>query len=87
MAQPTPSRGYQALAELIKDRYFDLILTLNFDELLETALEAAGVHNVKRVAPERRQDDLAGARPRRSGRCGRAVSLARAGGGRRRAGK
>ncbi len=39
----SPSRGYFALAKLIKAGYFDLILTTNFDTLLEDALVKAGV--------------------------------------------
>jgi Tol biopolymer transport system component/tetratricopeptide (TPR) repeat protein len=38
----TPSIGYHKLAELVKNGYFDLILTLNFDHLLEDALDKAG---------------------------------------------
>jgi len=38
-----PSDGYKALAELIKDGYFDTVITFNFDNLLEKALGEAGV--------------------------------------------
>ena len=37
----TPSVGYQKLAELIKAGYFDVILSFNFDQLLERALQKA----------------------------------------------
>lgn len=37
----TPSPGYTKLARLIAEEYFDLVLTFNFDILLETALKAA----------------------------------------------
>jgi hypothetical protein len=39
-----PSPGYQQLARLIKEGCFDIILTLNYDNVLETALDAAGVN-------------------------------------------
>jgi hypothetical protein len=38
-----PSVGYEKLAELIKAGYFDVILSFNFDQLLERALKKAGV--------------------------------------------
>lgn len=47
--QRQPSPGYQALAELIEAGYFDLALTFNFDELLETALRTARVDGYRRV--------------------------------------
>jgi len=33
-----PKPGYQRLAELLRDGYFDIVVTFNFDLLLETAL-------------------------------------------------
>src|SRR5262245_52793089 len=51
MLQPyldrTPSVGYERLASLIADGYFDVVITFNFDRLLERALEAAGFHDYK----------------------------------------
>ena len=38
----TPSIGYQKLAELVKERYFDIIFTFNFDSLLEKSLHKVG---------------------------------------------
>lgn len=38
-----PSAGYGHLAGLIARGYFDLVVTFNFDQLLETALEEAGL--------------------------------------------
>lgn len=38
----TPSRGYQRLADLIQLGYFDIVLTFNFDRLVERALDDAG---------------------------------------------
>jgi len=39
----TPSSGYRHLARLIRDRYFSLILTTNFDLFLEDAIMDAGM--------------------------------------------
>jgi hypothetical protein len=41
-----PSHGYIQLAELIRDGYFDLIITFNFDQLLERALREAGANDI-----------------------------------------
>lgn len=38
----TPSSGYDSLVRIIKVGYFKVILTFNFDDLLERALEANG---------------------------------------------
>lgn len=38
-----PSRAHQAIAELVKRGYVRVIITTNFDRLMEQALEAAGV--------------------------------------------
>lgn len=38
-----PSRAHQAIAELVKRGYVRVIVTTNFDRLMEQALEAAGV--------------------------------------------
>ena len=39
----TPSEGYAALAELLQAGYFDIVITYNFDRLLEQALNQAGL--------------------------------------------
>lgn len=38
-----PSSGYHLLAELIAQGYFKLVITFNFDQLLESALRGAGL--------------------------------------------
>jgi len=43
----TPSIGYYKLAELVKNGYFDLILTFNFDHLLEDALDKNGLRDYR----------------------------------------
>ena len=40
-----PSPGYRLLAKLIRDGYFDTVITFNFDVLLETALHEVDVHD------------------------------------------
>jgi hypothetical protein len=40
-----PSPGYSFLAELIRDGYFETVITFNFDTLLEKALHSTGVHD------------------------------------------
>ncbi|MGD0201323.1 MAG: SIR2 family protein [Bryobacteraceae bacterium] len=42
LKQP-PSPGYLRLARLLADGYFDLVITFNFDRLLETALRGVGL--------------------------------------------
>lgn len=44
-----PSVGYEKLAELIRAGYFDLALTFNFDNLVETALQNIHFHDFRRV--------------------------------------
>lgn len=39
----SPSPGYRALADLVRASYFDVILSTNFDPLLEDALNTAGL--------------------------------------------
>ena len=39
-----PSDGYAALATLMQAGYFDIVITYNFDRLLELALNNAGLH-------------------------------------------
>jgi len=41
--EKTPSEGYRLLAELIRDGYFEKVLTFNFDLLLENSLRELGV--------------------------------------------
>ena len=41
-----PSTGYAKLAELIRAGYFDLAVTFNFDDLLETSLKNIGFGGV-----------------------------------------
>jgi hypothetical protein len=43
------SPGYDKLAELIERGYFDLVLTFNFDDLLEDALKSRGFHDTRRL--------------------------------------
>jgi len=43
------SSGYDKLAELIKEGYFDLVVTFNFDELLDNALRKNGCHDFSRI--------------------------------------
>src|SRR5207244_10887763 len=38
----TPSPGYGLLAELIQLGFFDMVITFNFDRLLEKAFDSAG---------------------------------------------
>jgi len=45
----TPSFGYRLLAELIRDGYFDTIITFNFDVLLERSLHDVGVHDFQTI--------------------------------------
>ena len=52
-----PSRGYRPLAELIVKGFFDVVITFNFDRLLERALEDAGFHDYKVIV--RGETDLA----------------------------
>jgi len=51
MLQPyldrAPSTGYERLAALIADGYFDVVITFNFDRLLERALETAGFRDYR----------------------------------------
>jgi hypothetical protein len=45
----TPSEGFRQLAELIQRDYFDLVITFNFDRLLERALDEAGFRDYKTI--------------------------------------
>lgn len=53
-----PSPGYARLAQMIKDGYFDTIITFNFDTLLEKALHEAGVHDFATIIRGEIDDDL-----------------------------
>ena len=44
-----PSEGYRQLADLIARGYFDLVVTFNFDRLLERALDDAGFRDYKTI--------------------------------------
>jgi len=48
----TPSVGYQKLSELIKAGYFDVILSFNFDQLLDRSLQKAGVEYARVIRGE-----------------------------------
>jgi hypothetical protein len=52
-----PAAGYLALARLIRDGCFDLVVTFNYDDLLEQALRQIGFHDYKLVI--RGETDLA----------------------------
>ena len=60
-----PTKAHHAIARLVRDGFVRVIITTNFDRLLETALSAVGVEPVviKSV------DDLAGASPLPHSRC------------------
>ncbi|URW75835.1 SIR2 family protein [Sphingomonas donggukensis] len=60
---PTPA--HHAVARLVRDGFVRVIVTTNFDRLLETALSAVGVE----AAVIKSVDDLAGASPLVHGRC------------------
>lgn len=44
-----PSRGYQRLAVLIQRGFFDIVITYNFDRLLEQSLDDAGFRDYKTI--------------------------------------
>ncbi len=44
-----PSSGYHRLAELIQRGFFDVVITFNFDRLLERALDDAGFTDYKTI--------------------------------------
>lgn len=60
-----PTIAHKRIAELVKAGYIRVILTTNFDRLMEQALEAEGV----RPAVIKKQQDLRGARPLQHERC------------------
>jgi hypothetical protein len=52
-----PSPGYAKLANLIEAGYFDLALTFNFDDLVETSLDAIGFKGLQRIIRGETVDD------------------------------
>lgn len=61
----TPTAAHHAIARLVRDGFVRVIVTTNFDRLLETAFRAAGVE----PTVIRSDDDLAGAVPFTHARC------------------
>ena len=56
---PTPpSVGYEKLAELIRAGYFDVVVTFNFDTLLETSLQNIGFEFKSIIRGEINQDEM-----------------------------
>lgn len=60
-----PTKAHAAIAELVEMGYFRVIITTNFDRLLETALQQKGIEPVV-ISSE---DDAKGAPPVTHGRC------------------
>ncbi|WP_275230761.1 SIR2 family protein [Novosphingobium album (ex Liu et al. 2023)] len=60
-----PTRAHHAIARLVRDGWIRVIVTTNFDRLLETALKAVGVEPVVIASV----DDLSGASPLPHCRC------------------
>jgi hypothetical protein len=60
-----PTKAHRAIAQLVKDEVVRVIITTNFDRLLENAIREAGIEPTV-IASE---DDLAGAVPLAHGRC------------------
>lgn len=54
----TPSRGYATLARLIEAGYFDLIVTFNFDTLVEKSLAGLGSDFKLVIRGETRDDEM-----------------------------
>jgi len=52
-----PSSGYRNLAKLIRDGYFETVITFNLDILLESALHAVGVHDFATIIRGELEDD------------------------------
>jgi hypothetical protein len=48
-----PSPGYLCLAEMLKQGFFDVVITMNFDNMLESALDAVGVGSPEKGVPVR----------------------------------
>lgn len=60
-----PTKAHRAIARLVRDGYIKVIVTTNFDRLLENALREAGVE----PTVIKSEDDLAGAVPLIHSRC------------------
>lgn len=61
----SPTKAHEAIARLVRDGFIRVVITTNFDRLLETALRAEGVEPIV----IRSDDDLAGAPPISHARC------------------
>lgn len=61
----TPTRAHRAIAKLVRDGFVRVLITTNFDRLLENALREEGVEPVV----VKSDDDLAGAVPLIHSRC------------------
>lgn len=53
-----PSPGYLCLAELIAAGYFDLVLTFNYDDLVEKALRRRGFNDFKVIIRGETRDEM-----------------------------
>ena len=60
-----PTKAHRAIAQLVKDEIVRVIITTNFDRLLENAIRDAGVE----PTVIKSEDDLAGAVPLAHSRC------------------
>ena len=60
-----PTKAHRAIAQLVKDGFIRVIITTNFDRLLENAIREAGVEPTVITS----EDDLAGAVPLAHSRC------------------
>ena len=60
-----PTKAHRAIAQLVKDGFIRVIITTNFDRLLENALREVGVE----PTVIKSEDDLAGAVPLAHSRC------------------
>jgi len=60
-----PTRAHRAIARLVRDGFIKVIITTNFDRLLESALREVGIE----PTVIRSVDDLAGANPIAHSRC------------------
>ena len=56
----SPAKGYQRLTTLIEQGYIDHIVTFNFDNLLEKALQQAGFTDFKVIIRGETQDEVFG---------------------------
>lgn len=60
-----PTKAHRAIAQLVKDEFIRVIITTNFDRLLENAIREAGVEPTVITS----EDDLVGAVPLAHSRC------------------